>query len=70
MDQSVAAQLLREWEALNDELSQLYREAARQSAKGYDSYEMRSAMNTLELKEHAAWCAYRDYTYTPPTPES
>jgi hypothetical protein len=56
--ETVAA-ALKTFETLNDELSQLYRQVARENAKGYDRPETNAKIDAAEKAEHDAWIAYR-----------
>ena len=51
--------LLKIWEGLNSELSELYRRLAWERAKGYERRETVEAIEKTEKAEHAAWLAYR-----------
>jgi hypothetical protein len=53
------AELLKTFETLNDELSQLYRQCARENAAGYDRPETNAKIDAAEKAEHDAWIAYR-----------
>jgi hypothetical protein len=54
------AELLKTFETLNNELSQLYRQCARENAAGYDRPETNTKIDAAEKAEHDAWIAYRE----------
>ncbi len=49
-----------EWEAIHDQLMEVYRLAAREKEQGYDREATRTRMDALEKQEHAAYLAFRD----------